>query len=173
MSNMEAQLLRAATIGTTRAPAPTTEGTDPVGMLQAQIQTDTASAAVTVLRMAAVAASVRLAARLPQRAEAPDATPAPVETLPLLDPGLARELIEILNDAPLRLQIELLQRVAAAGHRLPPTLLPALLDAGRRQSALRDAIRAVCGARGRWLAQWHADWRFGVGVGETVDRQAR
>jgi hypothetical protein len=123
--------------------------------------------------MAATSATVRLAAALPQRADAAEFEPAPAESLPLLDPGLARELIETLNDTPLRLQIELLRRVAAADRRLPPTLLPALLDAGRRQAALRDAIRAVCGARGRWLAQFNTDWRYAVGVGETVDLDAR
>jgi hypothetical protein len=170
---VETQLLRAATIGTARAPAPAAEGDDPVSALLAQIQTGSDSVALAVLRMAATAATVRLAAQLPQRAEAPEVDPAPAESLPLLEPGLARELIECLNDAPPRLQIELLQRVALAGRPLPPTLLPALLDAGRRQAVLRDAIRAVCGGRGRWLARFNDDWRFAVGVGEAVDREAR
>ncbi len=173
LSSIEANLLRAATIGTARAPAPAVEGDDLVSALLAQIQTGSDSAALAVLRMAATAATVRLAAQLPQRADAADVDPAPNESLPLLNPGLARELIESLNDAPPRLQIELLQQVAAAGRRLQPTLLPALLDAGRRQTVLRDAIRTVCGARGRWLAQFNDDWRFAVGVGETVDREAR
>lgn len=173
LSTVELQLLRAATIGTARAPAPAVEEGDPVIGLLAQIQTGSESPAVALLRMAATTATLRLAAQLPQRAAIPDFVPAPAESLPLLDPGLARELIECLNDAPPRLQIELLQRVTAAGRRLPPTLLPALLDAGRRQSVLRDAIRAVGGARGRWLAQFNDDWRFAVGVGETVDREAR
>jgi hypothetical protein len=38
--------------------------------------------------------------------------------------------------------------------------LPALLDAGRRNSIIRPALAQVAGRRGTWLATMRADWRW-------------
>jgi hypothetical protein len=54
---------------------------------------------------------------------------------------------------------DLLIAAAAAGYRAPAPLLPMLLDTAVRSKALRPAIGAVLGARGRWLAAQRQEWR--------------
>ncbi|MEU8612781.1 DUF5691 domain-containing protein, partial [Actinoplanes sp. NPDC048791] len=43
---------------------------------------------------------------------------------------------------------------------VPPETLPALLDAGRRNAAIRPALGQVAGNRGAWLAGMRPDWRW-------------
>ncbi len=54
---------------------------------------------------------------------------------------------------------DLLAAAAAAGYVASPLLLPALLDAAARRTAVRPAVASVLGARGRWLASQRPDWR--------------
>jgi Family of unknown function (DUF5691) len=58
---------------------------------------------------------------------------------------------------------DLLAAAADAGYVLPAPLLPGLLDAAVRREALRPAVAAVLGSRGRWLAARRPDWRRAVG----------
>ena len=46
------------------------------------------------------------------------------------------------------------------GGHVPPETLPALLDAGRRNGAIRPALGRVAGRRGAWLAAMRDDWRW-------------
>jgi hypothetical protein len=59
-----------------------------------------------------------------------------------------------------RLKYEACLRLAEAGRVLPPILLPAALDAGRRSVAIRSALLPVLGRRGRWLAAQNPDWSY-------------
>ncbi|MFD9307328.1 DUF5691 domain-containing protein, partial [Streptomyces sp. NPDC060048] len=57
------------------------------------------------------------------------------------------------------------QWLAAAGqhgYRAPASLVPALLDAARARSDLRQQALALAGARGLWLARLNPDWRFAL-----------
>ncbi|WP_251071235.1 DUF5691 domain-containing protein [Streptomyces sp. ISL-43] len=68
--------------------------------------------------------------------------------------GAAPDLTELLP-----------QWLAAAGHhgyRAPASLVPALLDAARARSDLRQQALALAGARGLWLARLNPDWRFAL-----------
>ncbi|MCO8273163.1 SWIM zinc finger family protein [Actinoplanes sp. TRM 88003] len=92
---------------------------------------------------------------------APDETTAPL-------PGPAGHRVQrILAGAVpggAQLAQELLaQWLAAAAERgghVPAVVLPALLDAGRRNSIVRPALARVAGRRGSWLAGMRADWRW-------------
>ena len=96
------------------------------------------------------------------------------ETAPALtSKSLQISLRWALTDAPLRLQIELLQRLNAAGLRLPHNLLPLALDAGQRSVALRPALLAVLGERGRWLARQNSAWRFAEGAAADAPLETR
>jgi hypothetical protein len=53
-----------------------------------------------------------------------------------------------------------LAAAAERGGHVPPATLPALLDAGRRNSIVRPALAQVAGRRGQWLAGMRADWRW-------------
>jgi hypothetical protein len=68
-----------------------------------------------------------------------------------LAPGFAAGDKELLAD--------LLKAASEAGYVASPPLLPDLLDAAVRTVALRPAVGAVLGVRGRWLAGHRPDWQ--------------
>ncbi|MBU2666456.1 SWIM zinc finger family protein [Actinoplanes bogorensis] len=120
----------------------------------------------SLLEAAAVALTRRRAGVLPGAGhEAVPATPAETDE-PLPAPAGARLLRILAGAVPGGAQLaqELLtQWLAAAAERgghVPPAALPALLDAGRRNSIVRPALARVAGRRGVWLAGMRADWRW-------------
>jgi uncharacterized protein DUF5691/SWIM zinc finger len=119
-----------------------------------------------LLDAAAVALAARRAAVMPATGRS-GVPAAPSETSSALPSAAGRRLGRILADGVpggSQLAQELLsQWLAAAAERgghVPPSTLPTLLDAGRRNSILRPAIAQVAGRRGRWLAGMRADWRW-------------
>ena len=58
---------------------------------------------------------------------------------------------------------EWLAALAQAGRRVREEDLRALLEQGRSQRELREAIVAVIGRRGRWLAAQNPDWSYATG----------
>ncbi len=75
---------------------------------------------------------------------------------PGLPPRAAHVLRQAMKDTGLL--ADLLAATADAGYRAPAPLLPALLDAACRTVALRPAVKATLGSRGRWLAAHRAEW---------------
>ncbi|MDQ7906819.1 SWIM zinc finger family protein [Phytohabitans sp. ZYX-F-186] len=94
--------------------------------------------------------------------------PAPEETSPQVPAAAAHRLTLLLSDGgvpggtevALGLLGDWLAHAADLGYRVPPELLPALLDTGRRRTALRPALASVAGRRASWLATRRADWRY-------------
>src|SRR5258707_11002346 len=83
--------------------------------------------------------------------------PTPADQGPEL-PARAGDLLRrVTSDADLL--ADLLTVAAKAGYRAPAPLLPVLLDTAVRTVALRPAVVATLGSRGRWLAAQRADWR--------------
>ncbi|KUL32663.1 SWIM zinc finger family protein [Actinoplanes awajinensis] len=124
------------------------------------------SAAGALLDAAVVALATRRAGVLPSTVKAP-VPAAPVETAPGLPVAAGVRLARILRGgAPggAHLEQELLaQWLAAAvarGGVVPPVLLPALLEAARRNTTVRADVARVAGRRGAWLAGQRADWRW-------------
>jgi Family of unknown function (DUF5691) len=78
-----------------------------------------------------------------------------------------------VRDVASRLELlaEWLAAAAAAGRRLPPELVPALLDAGRRHRQLRPLIAPVAGPLAGWLAAQRPDWSYASAtpVEPTID----
>lgn len=132
--------LTTALLGTRRRPFP---GEDPAGRL---------------LDLAAVATVRRRAGRLP--ADAVPVAPAPVESAPVVNPAAAARLARILAGEQPRALPEWLRTAAHHGHRVPPRLLPDLLEKGRSERALRPFIAQVCGRRGMWLALMNPGWAY-------------
>ncbi|MCY1145346.1 DUF5691 domain-containing protein [Actinoplanes sp. Pm04-4] len=120
----------------------------------------------SLLEAAAVALTRRRAGVLPGAGH--EAVPAaPAETTPPLPAPAGTRVQRILAGAVpggAQLAQELLaQWLAAAadqGGHVPAVVLPALLDAGRRNSIVRPALARVAGRRGAWLAGMRADWRW-------------
>jgi hypothetical protein len=122
--------------------------------------------ASSLLEAAAIALAARRAGVAPAagRSGVPEAPPEISAPLP---PAAGRRLDRILSGSVpggSQLAQELLaQWLAAAAERgdhVPPASLPALLDAGRRNSIIRPGLARVAGRRGPWLAGKRADWRW-------------
>lgn len=161
------RLLAAAMVGTERQPLAWPPATDPTGRLLADATAGAPEPAVGLLRCAAAIAVCAQAGACGTPAQ-PLPEPAAAEARAALqDPVALAGLDLALRDGPPRLQQELLQRLGDAGLRLPPPLLPAALDLGRRQAALRPALSPVLGERGRWLAAHNEHWRYALGAAET------
>ena len=168
-------LLPAAMVGTEKMAFSTPALGGPIGALLAQLQAQAAQPAQALLQTAGVLAVCERAgqqglsrpASAPLEAAGADTTPA------LQAPGLQITLRWALTQAQPRLQIELLQRLNAAGLRLPAPLLPAALEAGQRSVALRPALAAVLGERGRWLARHSSYWRYATGTAAQAPLETR
>ncbi|ACY97416.1 DUF5691 domain-containing protein [Thermomonospora curvata] len=126
-------------------------GADPAGALLEQ------AAVLTVQR--------RAGRRAGSAAEHAVIAPAPAETLPVVPPAAARRLAQILAGDRLPLLPQWLQAAAERGFRVPPALLPDLLERGRADRSLRPAIMRAAGRRGVWLALHNTDWAYLVNEG--------
>jgi hypothetical protein len=135
-----------ATVGLSRRPLPQDPGDQPGA------PGDQADA---LLEAAALHVAARRAGVLPVRGVV---APPPMEPdgSPELPPRAGQMLRQAMKDSGLL--ADLLTVAADGGYRVPAQLLPSLLDAASRTVALRPALRATLGSRGRWLAAHRADW---------------
>jgi hypothetical protein len=117
-----------------------------------------------LLDAAALVSAYRRAGITPAAATPPRA--APPDPLPCVPPAAVRRLRELLagdgNGPDTEVLRQWLAAAAARGFRAPHAALPALLDLATAPdgtpSALRDAVTAVLGVRGQWLASHRPDW---------------
>jgi hypothetical protein len=169
-------LLAAALIGTNRrpwgggSPAPATGGSLPPatgGSLPPAARGSLPPATGgSLLEAAAVALVRRRAGVMPGAGHAP-VPAAPTEPTPPLPAAAGARLIRILGDGvpggaqtANELLAQWLEAASAKGGHVPPVALPALLEAGRRNSLIRPAMARVAGRRGAWLAGMRGDWRW-------------
>jgi uncharacterized protein DUF5691 len=152
-------LVTASLIGTERAmvPAVGIPGLSPA-------EDDTGDPAAVLLDRAALLTAARRAGRRPERAE-----PLPVcepDPRPVVSPAAAIRLARMLGGEYPGLLAEWLTAAVARGLRLPPQLLPALLDRGRRarlaDPGLPRLLAEAGGPRARWLAGLNPDWEHAV-----------
>ena len=156
---LPADLLAAALVGTARRPWTANE----VRVGDRAVPT----AGATLLEAAAIAVTYRRAGMTPSAGQ-PPVPAAPAEVDRPLPAAAGARLRRILSDGgtPGGAQVasELLAQwlALAAGHggHVPPETLPDLLDAGRRNGAIRAALGRVAGRRGAWLAAMRDDWRW-------------
>lgn len=155
MSDAFAALVQHALQGTSRqreAPLP-----EPLHTLFAN--QPEAPAEAHLLLAAGAAAVYATAGRLPHAApELPAA--APEDSQPPCPPAVARLIGDFLAGRHTALLPEALALLRRAGFRLPPALLPPALS--YRDAALRPALAAVLGERGRWLAAFNPAWQWAL-----------
>jgi hypothetical protein len=96
--------------------------------------------------------------------------PAPADVLPSCGAAAAYRLLLLLDDHRALLP-EWLRAVARRGLRVPAERLPDLLEAATTNQALRDAVEAVLGERGRWLAAQAPRWGWAAPLPGTGDER--
>ncbi|WP_433826366.1 DUF5691 domain-containing protein [Actinoplanes sp. CA-015351] len=156
---LPAELLAAALVGTARRPW--AGESVAAGSLRISL-----GAPAELLEAAAVALVSRRAGVEPVAGRQP-VSAAPEEVVPALPGAASLRLARILaGGAPggghleQELLTQWLDAAAARGGLVRPALLPALLDAGRRNTTIRGSLAQVAGARGVWLAGQRGDWRW-------------
>lgn len=101
----------------------------------------------------------RTAGWKPPRTETPGTLSEP-DSLPLVSRASAGHLRTILGNRCAAVLPEWLSEVARLGRRVPPELLPALLERARNDRGLRPLVLAAGGQRAAWLAAQNAAWAF-------------
>jgi hypothetical protein len=138
-------------------------------------EADPGDPAAVLLDRAALLTAARRAGRRPDRAEPlPVCAPDPRSTV---SPSAARRLRRLISGEHPDLLIEWLAAAVARGLRLPPQLLPALLDRARRgrpaDPGLPRLLAEAGGPRARWLAGLNPDWEHAVEEPSTDDQTWR
>jgi hypothetical protein len=136
-------------------------------------------------RLLLTAAGIDLRARagwLPPLDSRPAPAAPPPDSRPACTPRAGRFLIDMLRGTHPEVLPEWLQTAATRGVRPPAESLPLLLERGRTDKPLRQAILPVLGERGLWLAEvatvkgWHwfapQDVEHTWEQGEKVERLA-
>jgi hypothetical protein len=158
-------LVTAATIGVSRKPLAIGGLDGPTGGHAEAL--DPGDQAAALLDAAALMTAARRAGFQPEQVVSEQGSPSPEEAAPELSPRAERALRQ-LGGAQLapgfaagdkELLADLLAAADDAGYVASAPLLPDLLDAAVRAVALRPAVTAVLGVRGRWLAEQRPDWR--------------
>lgn len=144
-------------------------GTPINSMLQQAFALAAPDAPGQLLRLAGALAICRHAGWLAPPATVALPTPAPTESRQLAGDGCGNLLSAVLSQGPLRLQIQVLQTINAAGLHAPALLLPDLLHLGRNSVAARASLLPALGERGRWLAAHNPEWSYACGAEEKAD----
>jgi hypothetical protein len=159
-------LVTASLIGTERSvvPAAAIPGLPPAA-------DDTGDPAAVLLDRAALLTAARRAGRRPGRAE-----PLPLcepDPRPAVGRAAARRLARLLSREHPDLLTEWLAAAVARDLRIPPQLLPALLDRAQRgwpaDPGLPRLVAGAGGPRATWLAGLNPDWAFAAAPGLAGD----
>lgn len=148
------QLLRLALLGTRQSG----EGLPAFAALPtAEAEAD--SPEQQLLLAAGAVALVRQAGYVPAPAAALAPPPAPTDPQPALGAAGTECLRQMVVGSQYPdLLPAYLNRMAAAGRRVPESLLVALLHHATRSPETKRVVAPVLGTRGRWLAALHAEW---------------
>lgn len=147
-----------AMLGTERQGAAPLAISGPIGDIIRQSQG--ASIERNLLLAAAALTLYRRAGSWPSPLAESPPEPCPINDLPRCPPKAARTLAAILEGQHGDVLPEWLRRARSAGLRVTEDTLPALLEAGHNHNDLADAITAVAGERGRWLASQNPEWEY-------------
>ncbi len=169
-------LLSTAMVGTGRRAVPA----DLLAGIVDPSDVDADGPEATVLAAAAVLGAYRRAGRVPPAWHGERIPPAEPDPRPECSPTAA-QVLELLLDRNVRidggnelLTASWLRACAAAGRRAPAALLVTLLQLATTTPGLREAVAAVAGPRGTWLAARNRRWAWAMPAapGEAADRFA-
>ncbi|MEU4577588.1 DUF5691 domain-containing protein [Nonomuraea sp. NPDC023979] len=100
-----------------------------------------------------------LIGRAADEGEAAGGQPVPEEQA-VIGRAAAGRLVRIMGGEQRRLLGEWLEAAAATGRRVPPAVLPELLEHGLSDRSIRAHIGRLAGRRGRWLAERAERWAY-------------
>ncbi len=153
------ELTAAALVGTARAPLPDGAGVAAPGLAALLARIDAGTPERRLLVAAGAAALWRQAGTLPVAAAMSPPEPAPAETAAVCPPATELHLKRILGGEYPTLLQEWLALAAQRQFCIPPRVLPEVLDFLVAHLDLREQALPLLGARGRWLAAQHPQWR--------------
>jgi hypothetical protein len=169
--SLESSLLQNVTaialIGTQRQPFTPISTDGKLGQLLVNVDTTNQEAAL--LSTVAIVTIYQQAGQLPvtnHQLAIPE--PCELDDLPRCSDRTGYYLSLMLSGEHQQLLPELLDRLADLGQRVHETSLPSLLDLGKRQSDLREAIAKVLGKRGQWLAAQNPEWNYVASEDESA-----
>jgi hypothetical protein len=175
-SSISQTIVAAALIGTQRQPftPPLMDGM--LGELLAKIEPTNQE--VALLSAATAILLYQKAGQLLIATDSPLAQPCDLDDLPRCNDRAASYVKLAMSAEYIEVLPECLAAVAGVGQRIPEKSLSNLLDLGKRQSHLREAIAPVLGKRGVWLAAQNSEWNYIAGddretVWETGSSAAR
>jgi hypothetical protein len=158
-TNDERDILTLALTGTRYSGGAAPQTTPPIDQLPLAEGIAMGDAERALLLRAGAWAIYRRAGYRPAEAPEPP-TPASEETRPVCSPGAGEALVEMLRTRRYDLLPEALERLNAAGLRLPPALLPMALSSVGLTLELRAMLAPALGERGRWLAGFNRAWAW-------------
>ncbi|MFN8445730.1 MAG: DUF5691 domain-containing protein [Caldilineaceae bacterium] len=157
-------LVSNALLGTGRQ-APSLSMGEPLAGLFTQLETNEPEA--KLLSQAAIFTLMRKTATKAERRQ-PSLPTLPQEDWPVASVIANRLLAMILGGTQPELLGEWLRLAANNQVRVGEEHLPDLLELGTNRKALAEAICAVIGRRGEWLATLNPAWRYASGSGENL-----
>lgn len=168
-------ILQTAVIGSERQPLALPAGTDALGKLLAQINSDGEE---SLLSAAATMSLYETAGRQPQQVTLPPDRVCAQETLTRCSPRAGQHLAMMLQGQQAELLPEWFQAIARRGWHVLEESLPLLLQTGHDHKELRDVILPTLGERGLWLATQNSAWHYAIrtddgSVWETGSQQQR
>jgi hypothetical protein len=165
-------VVTAALVGTERQSLTFTPPNNKLGELLRRL--DSTDAEGSLLSAAGAIALYQKAGQLPVKDSQPLPKECELDDQPCCSSRAGHHLDLMLNGEYKELLPEWLAATAKVGKRVPDLNLPDLLELGRKQSELREAILPVLGKRGYWLASQNLDWNYVVGdVKETWQTGSR
>lgn len=159
------QLIKTALLGTSRASADSIDWPQPV---REQLQKLTKEDAESfLLQSAALLFSFQESGQIfPQSSVTVNA--APEEQQVYCSKPASQLLQRILQDKSTDLVQHWLEACRVSQLIAHPQHLPSLLNLGKNQVPLRQAIQAVMGERGKWLAQMNPEWAYVLSTDEKI-----
>jgi hypothetical protein len=156
------ELTQVALLGTERQAVSIAAGDSDLNRLLAQLDFNRREEAL--LSAAALSGLHEEIGQLPARDAAPAPEPCAPEELPRMSERAGSLFLRLLGGDFPELLPECLMLCARAGQLPFPEALPALLTTGLAKAEWREAMLAVLGRRGRWLASQNPEWAWAIGA---------
>ena len=157
------ELVAAALVGQERSASPIPSASGKLGEVLAAVAAKKPDPDQMLLTTAGLVSLYRRAGARPMVDKTSLPEPCLADERPACSLRSSDHLVRMLGGQNREVLPEWLAALAQAGRRVRDEDLVSLLEQGRSQRDLREAIVAVMGQRGRWLAAQNPDWSYATG----------